>query len=45
MVNAISRHSSKVRPDEVSPPRTTICDGGFADLFEWGDYHLPQLTC
>jgi hypothetical protein len=37
MVHAISRHGRKVRPDELSPPRTTICDSGFADLFECGD--------
>jgi len=37
MVHAISRNGRKVRPDELSPPQTAICDGGFADLFECGD--------
>jgi hypothetical protein len=33
MLHAISRHGSKVNPNELSPSRTVICDDGFSGLF------------
>jgi hypothetical protein len=44
MLHAISRHGSKVSPNEVSPPHTAI-RSGLSGLLECGDDHLPQLTC